>query len=279
MRVIRDPEQVYLSALKAKSHGKTVGFVPTMGYLHEGHQSLIVAARQKCDLVIVSLFVNPLQFGANEDFGRYPRDFRRDKKILESLNVDLLFLPEASKLFPHGFKTFVEVEELSKKLCGKTRPVHFRGVTTILAKLFNLVSPDQAFFGEKDYQQLLIVKQLVRDLNFPVQIISLPTVREFDGLAMSSRNKHLDERERKAAPIIYKALLFAKEAVAKGERDSHRLLMRLRSLIGSEPAVRIDYLTLVDPETLEERRQIKGKTLLAVAAYVGKTRLIDNLIV
>lgn len=278
MRIIKDLAQVQQYSQKARNHGKTVGFVPTMGYLHEGHQSLIVAAREKCDLVVVSIFVNPTQFGPNEDFHRYPRDLRRDRKVLEGLGVDVLFLPEAGKMYPAGYKTYVEVEELTKKLCGKTRPDHFRGVATVVAKLLNLVNPDVAFFGEKDFQQLLIIKRLVKDLDLPVKAVGLPTVREYDGLAMSSRNKYLDERERKAAAILYKTLLFAKEEHGRGEKDSHRLLMRMRSMIGSEPAVRLDYLQIVNPETLEEERQIKGKALVAVAAYVGKTRLIDNLL-
>jgi pantoate--beta-alanine ligase len=279
MRTISDPQQMRQWSIKARSHGKTVGFVPTMGYLHQGHQALIEAARRSSDLVVVSIFVNPLQFGPSEDYHHYPRDVRRDKKLLESLNIDILFVPEPAKMFPHGFKTYVEVEELSKRLCGKTRPGHFRGVATVVAKLLNLVQPDRIYFGEKDYQQLLVIKRMVEDLNFPVQIVGLSTVREYDGLAMSSRNSYLSPSERKAANILHKALALAKDEAKRGEHDAQKLGLRLRSLIGSEPSVRLDYLVFANPTTLEEVRQLRGKTLVALAAHVGKARLIDNVII
>ena len=197
MREIKKLKEMQAFSLKAKQRGKTICLVPTMGYLHEGHLSLVEAAKKKGDITVVSVFVNPLQFGPSEDIARYPRDLARDKKLLKNFEVDVLFLPAASQLYPDDFKAFVEVEGLSKKLCGRTRPTHFRGVTTIVAKLFNLVMPDFAFFGEKDYQQQIIIKKMVRDLNFPVQVISLPTIREFDGLAMSSRNQSLTPKERR----------------------------------------------------------------------------------
>jgi pantoate--beta-alanine ligase len=279
MREIKNLREMYLYSLKAKSHGKKVGFVPTMGALHEGHLSLIVEAKKKCDLVIVSIFVNPIQFAPSEDFGSYPRNVGKDKKLLKNFAIDALFLPSADKMFPDGFKTFVEVEALSKKMCGRSRPTHFRGVATVVTKLFNIVNPDLAFFGEKDYQQQLIIKQLAADLNLPVEVVTLPTVREFDGLAMSSRNTKLNPKERKSAAILYKALSLARREIEGGEHDLNKLLFRLRSLIGSEPSVRLDYLVAADPKTLQEVKKIGGKVLFALAAYLGKTRLIDNIVV
>jgi pantoate--beta-alanine ligase len=279
MRIIKDPQEMRLFCIKSKCRGKTIAFVPTMGYLHEGHFSLVEAARKKADVVVVSIFVNPLQFGPHEDFNRYPRDLSRDKKLLKELDVDVLFLPEATELYPSRFRTYVEVEGLSQKLCGRSRPTHFRGVTTVLSKLFNIVTADYAFFGEKDYQQLLIVKQMARDLDFPLEIIPLPTVREFDGLAMSSRNKYLAPRERKQASGLYRALNFAKKEIQGGERNTNKLLLRLRSRLGTIPGLRLDYIAITDPETLEPMKKIRGKALIAVAAYLGKTRLIDNLVV
>ncbi|MFH1387103.1 MAG: pantoate--beta-alanine ligase [bacterium] len=279
MREIKNLREMYLFSQKAKNHGKKVGFVPTMGALHEGHLSLVAEAKKKADVVVVSIFVNPIQFAPNEDFAHYPRNLRHDKKLLKNHDIDALFLPEASKILPEDFKTFVEVEGLSKKLCGRSRPAHFRGVTTIVAKLFNIVAPDVVFFGEKDFQQQLIIRQLIKDLNLSIELVSVPIVREYDGLAMSSRNSRLSSHERKAAAIIYKALSIAQEEIERGEKDINKIVFRLRSLIGSEPVVRIDYLMVVNPETLEEAKQAKGKILLAIAAHVGKTRLIDNLLI
>jgi len=279
MREIKNPREMYLYSLKQKSHGKKVGFVPTMGALHEGHLSLVSEARKRSDIVVVSIFVNPIQFAPGEDFSSYPRNVRKDKKLLKNFGLDALFVPDEKKMFPDGFKTFVEVDALSKKMCGRSRPTHFRGVTTVVAKLFNIVNPDLAFFGEKDYQQQLIIRQMAADLNLPVEIVALPTVREFDGLAMSSRNARLSDKERKSAAILFKALGMAQREVAGGERDLNKLLFRMRALIGSEPTVRLDYLVAADPQTLHEVKQINGRVLFALAAYIGKTRLIDNLIV
>lgn len=279
MREIKQLREMYLYSLKAKSHGKKIGFVPTMGALHEGHLSLVAEAKKRCDIVVVSIFVNPIQFAPGEDFAGYPRNLRQDKKLLKNFAVDVLFLPPADKMFPPGFKTFVEVEALSKKMCGRSRPTHFRGVATVVTKLFNLVNPDLVFFGEKDYQQQLVIKHLVTDLNLPVEVVALPTVREFDGLAMSSRNAYLNPNEKKSAAILYKALNLARREVESGERDVNKLLFRLRALIGSEPSVRLDYLVAADPQTLEEVKKISGRVLFALAAYIGKTRLIDNMMV
>lgn len=279
MRIIKDPQEMRSFSQKTKTRHKTIGFVPTMGALHEGHLSLVSAAKEKSDVVVVSIFINPIQFGPSEDYANYPRDLKADMRLLKNFDVDVVFIPDASKMFPEGPKTFVEVEGLSKKMCGRTRPTHFRGVTTIVATLFNIVCPDFAFFGEKDFQQQVIIKRMVKGLNFPVKIHSLPTVREYDGLAMSSRNKYLTPGEHKSALIFYKVLTLAKEEIESGGKDLRKIIMRMRALIGSEPSVRLDYVILADPETLEEVKKIKGKVLIAVAAHLGKARLIDNMVV
>jgi len=279
MREIKSIREMRSFSLKAKSHGKKIGFVATMGALHEGHLSLVAEAKKRSDIVVVSIFVNPIQFGPSEDYHRYPRSLKKDKDQLKHFEPNVLFVPEAKEMFPEGFKTHVEVDALSKKMCGRSRPTHFRGVTTIVTKLFNIVSPDIAFFGAKDYQQQLIIKQMVKDLDMPVEIVAMPIIREFDGLAMSSRNAYLSAKERSSATILNKALSLAKLEIEKGERDLRKILFRVRSLIGSEPIVRIDYLLAVKPDTLEEVESLKGKVLFAVAAHVGKARLIDNLLV
>ena len=264
---------------KMKRRGKRIGFVPTMGYLHEGHLSLVEAARKKAEVVVVGIFVNPTQFGPGEDLARYPRDLARDKKLLRNFEVDVLFLPEANKIYPKGYQTYVEVEGPSKIMCGRSRPIHFRGVTTVVAKFFNIVCPDYAFFGEKDFQQLVIIKRMAKDLNFPIEIIGLPTVREYDGLAMSSRNKYLSPKERGAATVLYQAFSLAKQEVESGEKNSRKILLKMRYLIETKPSVKLDYLVMVHPETLEELKRIKGKVLIALAAQVGNARLIDNLLI
>lgn len=277
MRTIKDLKEMLTYSQRAKNHGKKIGFVPTMGALHEGHLSLVAEARKRAEIVVVSIFVNPLQFSQNEDFKRYPRNQKHDRKLLDNFAVDVLFVPEASKMYSDKFTTTVEVGELGKKMCGKSRPHHFKGVATVVTKLFNIVTPDLAFFGEKDYQQLVIIKQLVQDLNLPIEVVGLPIVRDFDGLALSSRNKNLNDKERKSATIINKALSTARAEIETGERDANKILFRMRSLIGSEPVVRIDYITIANPTTLEETKNIKGKLLIAIAAHVGTTRLIDNI--
>jgi pantoate--beta-alanine ligase len=230
-------------------------------------------------VVVVSIFINPLQFGPGEDLARYPRNLSRDKKLLRNFEIDVLFLPDAQDLYPKGFGTGIEVEGLSSIMCGKARPGHFRGVATVVAKLFNIVSPDYAFFGEKDFQQQVIIKRMVQDLDFPLEIITLPTVREFDGLAMSSRNKYLSPRERKAAAILHQALSYAKKDIKSGERNAHKVLLALRNLIRTQPLIKLEYAVMVDPETLAEVKKVKGRVLIALAARVGKARLIDNLLV
>ncbi|MCU0640890.1 MAG: pantoate--beta-alanine ligase [Candidatus Margulisbacteria bacterium] len=279
MREIRKKSEMVLFARNARAHGKRIALVPTMGALHEGHLSLVAEARKRADAVVVSIFVNPIQFSPNEDLNKYPRSLSRDKAALKELGVDILFRPAAESMFPPGFKSYVEVDGLSKKLCGRSRPTHFRGVTTVVAKLFNIIRPDLAFFGLKDYQQQLLIKQMVSDLDLGVEIVALPTVREFDGLAMSSRNSYLTAKERQTAQILYRSLCLAQQLIAGGERDLNRIMYKLRSLLGTEPSIRLDYLAAVDPETLEEVKKLRGKVLFAVAAYLGKARLIDNLLV
>src|SRR3989339_188349 len=279
MRIIKNIDEMRAYSQKKKNHGKTIGFIPTMGCLHDGHLSLVQAAKKQADIVVVSIFVNPIQFGPGEDLKANPKNLSNDKRLLNNFDIDVLFLPDTKKMFPQGFKTYLEVEEFSRKMCGRSRPNHFRGVTTIVAKLFCLVCPDFAFFGQKDFQQQLIIKTMVRDMDFPVEVVALPTVREFDGLAMSSRNRYLKPKERELATVLYKALCLAKEEIENGEKDLRKILIRMRSLIGTVPSIRLDYVVIADPETLEEVKAIKGKLLVALSGSIGKARLIDNLIV
>lgn len=260
----------------ARARGQRIGLVPTMGYLHAGHLSLVAAARQRTDLVVASLFVNPLQFGANEDLSRYPRDVDRDTQLLAKAGTDVLFLPDARSMYPEGFQTHVEVERVTRGLCGTARPTHFRGVTTVVAKLFNMVKPHVAVFGQKDFQQLVSIRRMVVDLSFDIEIIGAPIVREADGLAMSSRNAYLSPPERAAARCLSQALSAADALVSHGENDGLRILAAARRVIADEPLARLEYASLVDPETLEDVNTIDGVALLALAAHVGKTRLIDN---
>jgi pantoate--beta-alanine ligase len=261
---------------KEKEKKKTIGFVPTMGALHLGHLSLIRKAKKETDFVVVSIFVNPTQFGPNEDYMRYPRQFKKDKEILKKEKVDLLFYPSIKTMYPQNFSTYVEEVYLSKVLCGKFRPGHFRGVCTVVAKLFNIVEPDVSFFGQKDYQQAQIIKRMVRDLNFPIKIKVLPIVREKDGLAMSSRNKYLSYKERKDALCLYQALNKAKELIKKGERSPGVVKKEMEKIIKSIKKAKIDYIEIVDDDNLREIKKIKGKILIALAVWIGKARLIDN---
>jgi pantoate--beta-alanine ligase len=279
MKIVKDPKEMQSFSESLRASGKSIAFVPTMGYLHAGHLSLVEAARRKADIVVVSIYVNPTQFGPKEDLARYPKDLKRDQKLLNGLDIDILFIPRTQDMYPEGFNSFVEVQNLSQKLCGISRPTHFRGVTTIVAKLFSIIAPDYAFFGVKDFQQLTIIKRMVKDLDLPVKIIGQPTVREFDGLAMSSRNKYLSAKQRKAATVLYRALSLAKQEIKNGARNPKKIIQRMRSLIKKEPSVKLDYLAIVDPESLENIQRIKGEALFALAAYIGKTRLIDNLLI
>ncbi len=261
---------------RTRTGGQRIGFVPTMGYLHAGHLSLVAEARRHADHVVASVFVNPLQFGHNEDLDRYPRDIERDTKLLTEAGTDVLYLPLAAEMYPEGFQTSVNVEHVTQRLCGERRPGHFRGVTTVVAKLFNAVRPHIAVFGEKDFQQLVTIRRMVRDLDFDIEIIGGSILREADGLAMSSRNVYLAPADRTAARCVSRALGVAEAALQQGERSAAIVLDRVRTFIASEPRARIDYVTLSDPESLRPVERIAGPTLLALAVWFGSTRLIDN---
>jgi pantoate--beta-alanine ligase len=259
-----------------KKQGFSIGFVPTMGYLHNGHKSLIEKARQENDKVIVSIFVNPIQFGQNEDFSKYPINIERDFKLCKDVGVDIIFTPLARDMYPTENLVYIDVDKLGDWLCGAVRPGHFRGVCTVVAKLFNIVNPNKAYFGEKDAQQLAIIKRMVLDLNFDIKIVSCPIVRESDGLAMSSRNKYLSKDERKAALVISKSLKLAKQSLDYGERKVDTILKLISDEINSEPLAKIDYISLVDPNTIKPIDEILKPVLIAIAVYIGDTRLIDN---
>lgn len=262
-----------------KAQGLTVGLVPTMGYLHEGHQSLIKRAVQENDRVVVSIFVNPIQFAPNEDLETYPRDLEKDSMLCNDTGADLIFHPQPEEMYPNGFSTQVVMNNLTTELCGKTRPTHFSGVCTVVGKLFNIVAPDRAYFGEKDAQQLAIIKRMVKDLNFDIEIVGCPIVRESDGLAKSSRNTYLNEQERKAALILSKSILLGKEMAANGERSSAVIIKAMTDLINTEPLAKIDYVSIVNAETIEPIDTLCGEVLTAIAVYIGKTRLIDNFMI
>lgn len=255
-----------------------VGLVPTMGYLHEGHLSLVRRAREETDHVVVSIFVNPTQFGPREDLSKYPRDLDRDLSLLEPLGVNLVWIPTAEIMYPPGFQTWVEVEGITQPLEGSMRPGHFRGVTTIVAKLFNAVQPHKAYFGQKDAQQAAVIRQMTRDLNFPLEVVVCPIVREPDGLAMSSRNVYLDPEQRKAATVLSRSLKVAKEAYDNGERDAEKIRGKMKEVLASEPLAQVQYVSCADYDTLEELETITGKALLSMAVFMGKTRLIDNIV-
>ena len=266
-------------SIRLQKKGRTIGFVPTMGYLHEGHLSLMKRARKETDTVVISIFVNPAQFGPREDFKKYPRDFKRDNALARSCGVDTVFYPSAKAIYPPDYHTYVNVERLTEVLCGASRPGHFRGVATVVAKLFNIVRPDIAYFGRKDIQQAVAIKHMVKDLNMPVRIKIMPTVREPDGLAMSSRNAYLSGEERKDALVLYRSLLRARALVRSGSRDASSIKAAMRSMIGKKKSVRIDYVSIVDARTLGDIRRIHGKAMAALAVKVGATRLIDNMVV
>lgn len=256
----------------------TVGLVPTMGFLHEGHLSLIRQAKTECNHVIVSIFVNPTQFGPNEDLSKYPRDLEGDLSLISPLGVDFVWNPSAEVMYPNGYQTWVEVEAMTQPLEGSMRPGHFKGVTTVVAKLFNAAQPDKAYFGQKDAQQAAVIRQMTRDLNFPIEIVVCPTVREMDGLAMSSRNKYLNEAERKAAVVLFRSLSAAKGLYESGERDAEKVRGKMKEVLASEPLAQMQYVSCADYDSLEELSEIKGKALLSMAVFLGKTRLIDNFI-
>ena len=256
-----------------------MGLVPTMGFLHAGHLSLVRQARQECASVVVSIFVNPTQFGPREDFSAYPRDMARDQVLLAPEGVDVLWQPASEQMYPAGYQTWVTVEAVTRTLEGEMRPGHFRGVATVVAKLFNIVQPDKAYFGQKDAQQLAVIRQMVRDLDFPIEIVGCPTVREPDGLALSSRNTYLNPEERRAAGVLYRALSSAREAHKAGERDAFKLRELMRSILAGEPLARPQYVSVAQPDTFEELALISDRALFLLAVSIGSTRLIDNLLV
>ncbi len=275
MKVIITLQEMFAERRKLT---EPVGFVPTMGYLHEGHLSLVRRAKQECSSVVVSIFVNPTQFGPQEDLARYPRDLERDLRLLTPLEVDLVWIPSVDEMYPPGYQTWVTVEEVTKPLEGAMRPGHFRGVTTIVSKLFNAVQPQRAYFGQKDAQQVVVIRQMTRDLNYPIEIVVCPTVREADGLAMSSRNVYLSLAERQAAPVLYRALRAAEQAYREGERNAETLRAVMRQVLESEPLARVQYVSCADYETLQELDEVRGKALLSMAVFIGTTRLIDNIV-
>lgn len=261
-----------------RSLGGPVGLVPTMGYLHAGHISLVSQARRECKNVITTIFVNPTQFGPAEDLDKYPRDPEHDLLLLKQAGVDIVWMPTTGGMYPPGYQTWVEVESLTKPLEGSMRPGHFRGVTTIVSKLFNATRPDKAYFGQKDAQQAAVIRQMARDLNYPIEIVVCPTLREADGLAMSSRNSYLDHSQRQSATVLYRALSAAKKAYSEGEINAENLCQIVRDVVGAEPQARLQYVSCADFETLDELETVKAKALLSMAVYMGKTRLIDNFI-
>ena len=277
MRLVRSISQAREIIAKQKKKRRKIGLVPTMGFLHEGHLSLVRIARSKCDFLVVSVFVNPTQFGPQEDLRRYPRNVSRDLRLLKKEGADLVFNPSVRTVYPSGFRTYVEVSDWSKLLCGASRPIHFRGVTTVVLKLFNIITPDIAFFGRKDYQQAVIIKRMVKDLDLPVRIVTGKIVREPDGLAMSSRNTYLSKTQRKDAVVLYESLKWLKQAYVKGLRDPRLAFKKMASMIRNKKG-RIDYIALVDKNTLEPVSKLRKGTLSALAVYFGRTRLIDNTI-
>ncbi len=277
MRIVETISELRVSTIaQARASGKVVGLVPTLGALHAGHLSLIEAASRRDDFVVVSIFVNPTQFGPEEDYQRYPRQLIRDAELAEQVGGDLIFAPSRAEMYPDDHSTWVEVEDITEGLCGRFRPGHFRGVTTVVTKLLNIVQPDRAYFGKKDYQQLVVIKRLVRDLNIPVEIVGLPTVREADGLAVSSRNQYLDTQQRAAAPQLYQALQHGAEAARHGARGTE-VEQVVRESLASEPVFTVQYVQAVDPETLQPLGEAGAPMVVAAAAYLGDTRLIDNI--
>lgn len=279
MKIVKTVDEVREIVANWRKEGLSIGLVPTMGYLHEGHQSLIKKASEQNDRVIVSDFVNPMQFGENEDFDSYPRDIERDSEICEVAGGDVIFNPEISEMYSEYFSSFVNMNTLPNGLCGKSRPIHFKGVCTVVAKLFNIVCPDRAYFGQKDAQQLAIIKRMVSDLNFNIEIIGCPIIREEDGLAKSSRNTYLSQEERQAAVILSRSLKVGKKLIEDGEKDAKKVIVAITKEIEKEKLAKIDYVEIVDMNMLQPVTEINGPILTAIAVYIGKTRLIDNFIV
>ncbi len=280
MQIFTDPRKMQDWGREQKRAGRTIGLVPTMGYLHQGHLAMVKEARKSCDIVVVSIFVNPIQFGLGEDFEEYPRDLQKDSLMLEQGGVDALFAPSIKEMYPQGYNSFVEVlGEISQKLCAKSRPGHFRGVTTVVTKLLNICLPDTAYFGQKDAQQVMIIEKMVQELNFPLSIVRVPIVREADGLALSSRNVYLDPDQRANALVLSKSLQKAKELIQSGEKNAAKVKSLVKQTIISTPGANIEYVELYDAHNLSDVEDIKGRVLIALAVKFGTTRLIDNLLV
>ena len=279
MKIFKAADDIKKYIKPRRRGGRSVGFVPTMGYLHEGHLSLMREARRSNDLVVTSIFVNPTQFGPKEDYKRYPRNLRRDERLAKSVGVDVIFYPSVKEMYPDGYRSTVEVTDITERLCGGSRPGHFKGVTTVVAKLFNIVQPDAAYFGQKDAQQAIVIKKMVEDLNMNLKIKVMPIIREPDGLAMSSRNRYLSKSQRRDALALYGSLNLAKSLIKTGVRDARTIKDRMRRLISAKESTRIDYISVVDIENLEGLKKIEKNTLIALAVWVGKTRLIDNIVV
>ncbi len=279
MKVYRSIISLTKKVCETKLQGKTIGLVPTMGFLHEGHMSLIRKAREDTDCVIVSIFVNPVQFGPKEDFKKYPRGLKRDLGLCEKENADIVFAPKTEEMYPENYATYVNVEKITDTLCGAFRPGHFCGVVTVVAKLFNIIMPDIAYFGQKDSQQIVVIKKMAEDLNMSVRIKAMPIVREKDGLAMSSRNAYLNQEERIQAQSIYKSLKLAKELFNNGERNSGKIINKMKQIINKQSEAKIDYIKAVDAKDLKDIKKISGKALVTIAVWFGKTRLIDNIVI
>lgn len=279
MLIVTTINQLQKNLKEARRKGKTIGFVPTMGYFHEGHLSLMRRAKKENDVCVVSIYVNPAQFGPKEDFKKYPRDLKRDSSMIKKENVDILFIPSNNDIYPNGYLTYIDVEKVSQPLCGQFRPGHFRGVATIVAKLLNMVQPDVMYLGQKDAQQVVVLKTMVRDLNFPAKVKVVATMREADGLAMSSRNQYLSPEERKESVVLYRSLQSAKKAIEAGESSPAKIKNVIQSIIQKESSGKIQYVECVNADTLESIKHLKGNVLIALAVYFGKTRLIDNIII
>ena len=278
MKIVNKVRQMQVLSDKFKKEGKKIAFVPTMGYFHKGHLSLMERGRKLADILVISIFVNPIQFGPGEDFREYPRDLERDLSLAEGVGVDVAFIPEAEEMYPPDYQTYLEVTGLTQHLCGLSRPGHFRGVTTVVAKLFNIVKPDIALFGLKDYQQYIVIKRMVRDLNYDIEVVGCPIIREKDGLAMSSRNIYLTPEQRKSALCLYQGIKLAERLVREGQRDAKIIIKEVIDYIESKPYTQIDYVKICHPETLDDLEYLNDKALLALAVRVGKARLIDNTI-
>ncbi|MHB1127648.1 MAG: pantoate--beta-alanine ligase [Bacillota bacterium] len=263
---------------KHRQEGKVIGFVPTMGYFHQGHITLMDRAREECQVVVVSIFVNPTQFAANEDLDKYPRDLERDLSMAREAGVDCIFVPDVQEMYPQGYATYVDVERLTGNLCGRSRPNHFRGVTTVVSKLFHIVGPHKSYFGQKDAQQVLVIRRMVRDLNIPVEVITVPTAREEDGLAMSSRNVYLSPLEREHAVVLFRSLHMAQKMVTSGERNAKKIISTMQEMISAFPETSIDYIEICNTDDLEPIDLLRGEVLIALAVRIGATRLIDNII-